>query len=112
MAEERRVCASGLVVQRRAMCQRGERRCGLVETDVSVRAEPQHQQVDAARRFDGAFVARALPYDIACASIEEMPPRPGDVDVIEEMTPHVGVVASRMIRVDADKFIHVECRDS
>jgi len=108
--KELRVVSTGSVVKGHAMRERGELVTRLVEADVPVRPNPEQLEVDAARRFDVAFVPRALGVEIGRKPIQEMDPLRVKIDGVEQVPPHELSETAGMRRVDSNELVEVECR--
>src|SRR5262245_44371243 len=89
---------------------RDERVRRLVEADVTVRAEPEDLQVDAACALDRSLVARALGGRVARHPVQEMDLSRRHVHVIEEMPTHERAVAAGIRRRETDEFVEIERR--
>ena len=81
---------------------------GLVEGDVAVGADAAHEEVDAAGRGDGLFIVGALSFQVRGVAVQDMDVLFLDIDVAEEVVPHKGVVALRMLFRQVYVLIHVE----
>src|SRR3954451_5442056 len=80
----------------------------LVETDVTVRADPEYLQVDATGSGDRALVAGAFLIDVRSGPVEEVDEMPGDVHAAEQVRLHVGAVAAGVIRREAEELVEIE----
>ena len=89
----------------------GERRAGLVEGDVAVGTDATHEEVDTAGGFNHALVAGTLGHKVGGIAVEDMDILGIDIDVVEEVVPHEGVVALGMVLGKADILVHVEGDD-
>ena len=88
-----------------------EGRSRLVECDVPVRAYSTHEQVNTAIACDLCFVFSAFLFGVGCVSVQDIYVFWKDVDLVEEVGPHEGVVALFMVAWNATVFVHVECHD-
>ena len=86
-------------------------RAWLIEGDMAVRAYATHEQIDAASSDDSFFVVLALSLQILGIAVEDMDILSLDVDMAEEIRPHEGVVALRMILGEVDILVHIERDD-
>src|SRR5262245_61935776 len=87
-----------------------QRRPRLVEADVPVHAEAEDLQIDSAGAGNRVFVTHALGLRIRRSPVQKIDAPGGDVDAIEQMPAHEGVVAARILRCDAPEFVEVERR--
>lgn len=83
----------------------------LIEGDMSVRAYATHEQIDATSCDDGFLIVLALFLQILGIAVEDMDILSLDVDMAEEIGPHEGVVALRMILGEVDILVHIERDD-
>ena len=60
-----------------------------------------HKQVDPSSLPDGLFVLVALPLEVRSVSIQNVDIGRVNVNVLEEVCPHVGMVALRVVVRDA-----------
>ena len=109
-AEERRVGAPRLGLERHAMGPRLEGGRRLVEADVAVGADAENLHVDSAGGGDLTLVARALLLRIGGGAIQEMNPLGRQVDAAEEMRVHEAAKAAGVVGRDADELVEVEGR--
>src|SRR5688572_11561002 len=74
-------------------------RTGLIKSDMAVRADADDQQVDTAGVMNGLLVpiAFGLAVDIR-AAVRNIDVPGQNIDVVEKMPLHVGVIAFRMFR--------------
>jgi hypothetical protein len=82
----------------------------FVEPDVSIPAQPEDHQVDAAGSCDRALITPALRFQVGRYPVEEMNAARRQIDVVEEMALHVRTIAAPVRRRDADELIEVERR--
>lgn len=111
VAEEARVGEDGVVGEGLDAGARGEAGAGLVEGDVAVLADAGEEEVDAAGAPDLGLVLDALGLEVGGVAVEDVDAGRADVDVLEEVLPHEGVVALRVVPGDADVLVHVEGDD-
>src|SRR5262249_52998813 len=107
-AKQRSIGLPSCSLQLRNVCDGGERRRRLVESDVPVQAEADDLHVDAASSGDRAFVAIALGRRVCSETVEELNPRRTKGDGIEQAPPHERVKAARILRADAAEFVEIE----
>src|SRR5262245_44674332 len=85
-----------------------QRRRWLVETDVTVRADAQHLQIDTPRVSDLLLVAQALGLRIGSGAVQKMAIPGLDVHVTEQVLLHEASIAARVIRRDSKELIEIE----
>ena len=90
---------------------RREGRTWLVESEVSVRTDTAHEEVNATSLSDELLVVVTLSDEILCVTIEDVYILRLDVDVVEEVVPHEAVVTFWVIFWQLHIFVHVECDD-
>ena len=83
----------------------------LIEGDMAVRAYAPHEQIDATSSDDGFLIVLALFLEVFGITIEDMDILLLDIDTAEEIGPHEGVVALRMILREVDILVHIERDD-
>ena len=69
-----------------------------VEAQVPVAADPQQHQVEAAHGREAALVAQRFAAHAARPAVQKFDPLGREVDLVEQMAPHEGVVAVRVAR--------------
>src|SRR6476646_1346083 len=79
-------------------CAGVKRRAGFVEREMSVGADPQNEEIDAARLPDGLFVVLINKVDV----------RAPDVDEIEEVAKQVRFETVGIITPDSQVFIQMK----
>ena len=89
----------------------GEGRAGLVEGDVAVGADAAHEEVDASGCLNHTLVAGTLGQEVGGIAVENMNILGVNVDMVEEVGPHEGVVALGVLLGEADVLVHVEGDD-
>src|SRR6266699_1431795 len=108
----------GVVVERLAAqdfeaCTRGETGCRLVEADVSVAANAEQLEVDAACGANRLLVGRAIDTVIAAdAAVRDVDVAREYVDVAKEMLVHEMVITLGMGSTQAEVFVEVESDDA
>lgn len=97
---------------------RAERGAGLVEGDVAVRTNTTEEEFDPSVTLNLGFVVGALDEEIRGVSIENMnilrtrretdiiPLR--DINVLEKISVHEGVIALGVVHREVDVLVHVE----
>lgn len=105
VSEEARVGDDGVVGQGLDTGARGKRGARLVEGDVAVLANAREEQVDAAGGLDGGLVVDALLLQVWCVAVENVDVGRADVDVLEEMRPHEGMIGLRVVARDANVLV-------
>jgi hypothetical protein len=75
---------------------------------VTIRTDTSEEQFDAAVLFDFLLIASALCHEILCVTVEDVYVLRTDIDVREEVLPHKGVVALRVILWNTYILIHIE----
>ncbi len=111
VVEETRVGDDGVVCQRLHTCARSQRRARLVEGDVSVGTYAAQEEVDTAVGCDFFFVATALGYGVFGVAVEDIDVLGEDVNLVEKVGPHEGVVALLVVARYAAVFVHIEGDD-
>ncbi len=110
-AEDRAVITERLLGEDLNPRARAERAGGLIEADVTVAAEAEELDVDAARVEDALFVAAALGVKIGRRANGHVGALLVDVDVAEEIFPHEIPVGLVVGAGEADILVEVERRD-
>lgn len=97
---------------------RAERGAGLVEGDVAVRTNAAEEEFDPSVTLNLGFVVGALDEEIRGVSVENMnilrtrretdiiPLR--DINVLEKISVHEGVIALGVVHGEVDVLVHVE----
>ena len=86
---------------------------GFIERDVSVRADADNQQIDAAHISNLIFIPATLRVCIdAGRSIGNARVVDSNIHVIEEASMHIGVIALGIIRSKPQIFVKIECSHS
>ena len=109
--EEARVVLTRLLRQRFDARARTERRAWLVESDVAVRADAQHLQVNSACLLDALLVPAAVLLNVIRHAVRHVHPTGIDVDVLEQILPHEVVVALIVFRRQTHVLVQVERGD-
>ena len=107
-AEETGVGYTGVGGQRLHTGSGAQGRAGLVESDVTVRADTTDEQVDAACLLDHLLIVPALGHEVGGITIQDVDVLLRTVDMVEEVTGHEGMVALRMSLGQAHVLVHVE----
>jgi hypothetical protein len=86
---------------------------GLVESHVAAPADSQDLQVDPPGGSDGLLVGPAMCLQLRRGKVApgQVDLVPGDVHVVEEVLPHVAVVALRVVGREAQVLVEVEGGD-
>src|SRR5687768_16344583 len=84
---------------------------GLVETDVTIRADAEDLQVDAVCVGDLRLIPAALGFEIRSPTIEHPDVRGIDRDVIEQLRLHERAIAAGLTAVDPHELIEIEGAD-
>lgn len=111
VVEEARVGQDGVVGKRLDSCPRGETGAGLVKGDVSVLPDASKEEVDAADGLDLSLVGDTLCFQVGGVAVENVDVVGVDVHVREQVLPHEGVVAFRVVPRDANIFVLVKLDD-
>ena len=111
VVEEARVGDDGVLGEGFHAGARGERRAGFVERDVSVGTHAAQEEVDAAVAGDFLLIAATFLAGVVGVAVEDVDVFAEDVDVVEEVAPHEGVVALLVVAGNTAVFVHVECYD-
>ena len=83
----------------------------LVESDVSVRTDAAHEEVDTACSLDGSLVLSAFCSEVSGVAIQDVDVFLLDVDVREEVVPHEAMVAFGVLFRQSDILVHIESDD-
>ncbi len=83
----------------------------FVETDVAVCSDAEDLEVDASGGGDFIFVVGAVCRDVGGVAVRDVDVLFLDVDVLEEVFPHEGVVGLGVVAGDVDVFVEVEGGD-
>ena len=110
-AEERRVAAPRLGPEHDPVRARLQHARGLVEPDMTVRADAQHLQIDPPHVGNLLLVTRTLRVRIRRAAVEEVRVPGRDVDTAEQVALHEAAVASGVRRWNPEELVEIERRD-
>ena len=94
------------------MRQRAQAVSRFVEPDVTVRANPEDLQIDAAGRGDRIVVAAALLEQIGRRPVQKPDACRIDRHMLEQLGLHVGAIAVRIRGRQARELVEVECPHS
>lgn len=108
VVEEPRVVQNSIVCKGLDTSSAGKGRAGLVESDVTIRADTSHEEVDSTNGLDLGFVLVAFRNQVWRVAVEDVDILRLDVDVGEEVVPHERVVAFRVRFGKGNVFVHVE----
>ena len=76
-----------------------------------IRADASEEKVYTSCLLDRSFVGSTFGFEVWSITVEDVDVLPLDVDMIEEVLPHEGMVALGVIFGDADILVHVERDD-
>ena len=111
VVEEAAVGVDSVSSQRLDTCARSQRRTWLVESEVSVRTDTAHEEVNTTSFCNHFLVVVALGDEVRSVTIEDVHVLWLDVDVVEEVVPHEAVVAFWVINRQFHILVHVERDD-
>ena len=105
--------APGEAVERHQARARAPRASRFVESDVTRAADPEELEVDAAGRANHLLVVAAMRVDRGAGegAVRHVGVRRGNVDVVQQMDPHVMVVTLRMAGRQALVLVEIEGDD-
>ncbi len=78
---------------------------------MTVNTNPSQKKVNAAEILHFLFITGALRFDIGSIAIEDVYVFTLNIDMIEKVFPHKGVVTLGMIFRNPDIFIHIKGND-
>ena len=107
-AEERRICAACIERQSSAMAAWIQGPAGLVESDVSIAADTDQQQIEASQRRQFELESRAFRLVIAGSAVQEVHVSTWEVDAVEQVMLHEGAIASLAVRCEPNELVDVE----
>ena len=111
VVEETAVGVDSVCGQRLDTSARREGRTWLVESEVTVRTDTAHEEVDTTCLCNHFLVVVALCHEVRSVTIEDVYVLRLDVDVVEEVVPHEAVVAFWVINRQFYILVHVERDD-
>ena len=107
-AEETGVGYTGVGGQRLHTGSGAQGRAGLVESDMTVRANTTDEQVDAACLLDHLLIVLALGHEVGGITIQDVDVLLRTVNMVEEVAGHESMVALGMGLRQTDILVHVE----
>ena len=110
-AKETGVGNTGVGGQRLHTGSGAQGRAGLVEGDVTVRADTTDEQVDAACLLDHLLIVPALGHEVGGITVQDVDVLLRTVNMVEEVAGHESMVALGMGRMglrQTDILVHVE----